>query len=84
MKPPELTPQQVAAFRVMEGFHRFAVSCIELYGADHPVSLVARRNAQRMRLELIAGEDPDQAEVRDIVTAAVTARRERIATLLTP
>lgn len=77
----DLTPQQAAAWRVMEGFHTFAAEVITMLGQDHPVALLARRNAQRMRYELLVGEDPDVAEVRDIVTTAILERRARIAAL---
>lgn len=68
--------------RVMEGVHRFAAECLVIFGEHSLVGLHARRLAQRMRLQLVVGVDPDRAEVRDIVAKRLLERRERIETLL--
>ena len=77
-----LDPAEEARRRAWLGFHFFAVQAIDLYGADHPIALLARRIAQRTRYLLVVGEDPDIAEVRDRVITTLTERRERIQTLL--
>jgi hypothetical protein len=80
-KTEELTPQQVAIYREMERFHTFAAECMVIFGDDHPVSLIARRIAQRARYQLLVGVDPDLEEVRDRVTAEILGRRARLAEL---
>lgn len=79
--PLELTPEQAAQVRMMQGFHDFAESCINFYGANSAIGLLARRIAQRMRLTLIEGLDPDRVEVQQQVAACIDARRARIAAL---
>ncbi len=82
MKQPELTAEEYAAHLTMQGFHDFAVSALTIYDEDHPIAILARRLAQRMRYRLIVGENPNEAEVRDRVIANLAARRERLAALI--
>ena len=78
----DISPEEAARRHVMLGVHQFAAECLVLFGDDSQIGVCARRLAQRLRYQLIVGEDPDRAEVRDRVVTAIEARRERIRTLL--